>query len=227
LGNRQSFLEAELGSAFKKALSKDEETELVTLAKAVQDLRRDLSKITAERSELESRKSEIEVELHENLQPNLDQLLSTENGSGGSLNQSSRLKEAERSLSNINKTLAGYDKKIQEVVSQIEDSNAQLAQLEAQRQEKENSNRDIARDIEKHQKRMDRSMQDRAQAMEGLSKVQREIRELGTLPDEAHQKYARWDSEKACTPYFLSSPTISTFLRGSSSTILVLQPYCF
>jgi len=67
------------------------------------------------------------------------------------------------------------------------------------RVEKENANREIARDIEKHQKRMDRSMQDRAQAMEGLSKVQREIRELGTLPEEAHQKYARWDSEKVCT----------------------------
>jgi structural maintenance of chromosome 3 (chondroitin sulfate proteoglycan 6) len=228
LGNRQSFLEAELGSAFKKALSKDEETELVTLAKTVQDLRRELSKITAERSELESRKSEIEVELHENLQPNLDQLLSTENGSGGSLNQSSRLKEAERSLNNINKTLAGYDKKIQEVVAQIEESNAQLAQLEAQRQEKENSNREIARDIEKHQKRMDRSMQDRAQAMEGLSKVQREIRELGTLPDEAHQKYARWDSEKVCIPCFpfishdLHLPTWFFFHYHNPSVIVFL-----
>ncbi|KAF2795872.1 RecF/RecN/SMC protein [Melanomma pulvis-pyrius CBS 109.77] len=197
LGNRQSYLEAELGSDFKKTLSRDEEQELVTLAGTVQDLRRQLSQLTADRSELESRKAEIEVELHENLQPNLDQLLSQENGTSGSLNQSSRLKEAERSLKNINRTLASYDEKIQEAEGQIEESNARLLRLESLRAEKENDNREIARDIEKHQKRMDKSMQDRAQAMEGLSKVQRDIRELGTLPEEAHQKYAKWDSEKA------------------------------
>ncbi|KAF2715457.1 RecF/RecN/SMC protein [Pleomassaria siparia CBS 279.74] len=197
IGNRQSYLEAELGSDFRKSISRDEEQELATLASTVQDLRRQLAKLTAERSELESRKSGIEVELHENLQPNLDQLLSHENSTSGSLNQSSQLKESERALKNINRTLTNYDQKIQEADSQIEEFNVRLTQLENQRTEKESNNRDIAREIEKHQKRMDKSMQDRAQAMEGLNKVQREIRELGTLPEEAHQKYARWDSEKA------------------------------
>ena len=124
LGNRQSYLEAELGSDFKKALSKDEEQELVTLAATVKDFRRQLSTLTAERSELESRKAEIEVELHENLQPKLDQLLSQEHGASGSLNQSSQLKEAERKLKTINRTLAEYDKKIEETDGQIEESNA-------------------------------------------------------------------------------------------------------
>ncbi|KAF2868239.1 RecF/RecN/SMC [Massariosphaeria phaeospora] len=197
LGAQQSELEEELGTDFRKALSQDEEQMLATLATTVQDLRRQLTNLTSERSELESRKAEIEVELHENLQPNLDQLLSRENGGGGSVTQSARLKEAERSLKNVNRTLEGYDEKIEEADSQIEESSARLVELEASRTEKEQNNREIARSLEKYQKRMDRSMQDRAQAMDSLTKVQREIRELGTLPEEAHHKYAKWDAEKA------------------------------
>lgn len=205
IGNRQSDLEAELGSEFKKALSRDEEQMLVTLAATVQDLRRQLTKLTAERSDLESRKAEIEVELHENLRPNLDQLLAQETGSSGTLNQSTRLKTAEHSLKNVNRTLASYDKKIEEANSQIEQSNAQLSELENSKAEKEHSNREIAKSLERYQKKMDKSMQERAQAMDGLSKVQREIRELGTLPEEAHQKYARWDPEKVRFPHTLPS----------------------
>ncbi|PSN72562.1 RecF/RecN/SMC protein [Corynespora cassiicola Philippines] len=196
LGNRQSDLEGELGSDFKKALSRDEEQMLVTLASSVQDLRRQLYRLTEERSTLESRKAEIEVELNENLQPNLDQLLSQQNGSGGSGNQPAKLKETERALKTINRTIEGYSKKIQENESQIEEANARLSQMTASRAEKEQSNHDIARAIERQQKSMDKKMQQRAQYKEQLTEVQREIRDLGTLPEEAHQKYAKWSDEK-------------------------------
>jgi structural maintenance of chromosome 3 (chondroitin sulfate proteoglycan 6) len=198
LGARQSDLEAELGSDFKKTLSRQEEQTLATLTSTVQDLRRQLAKIAGERSALESRKAEIEGELRDSLQPHLDQLLSQENGASGTGSQSARLKECERSLKNVNRTLASYDEKISQAENEIEQLNSQLSQLEASKAEKESSNRELARAIERHQKRMDRSMQDRAQAMEDLARVQKEIRELGTLPEEAWSTYGKWSSEKVC-----------------------------
>ncbi|KAF2183445.1 RecF/RecN/SMC protein [Zopfia rhizophila CBS 207.26] len=197
LGNQQSDLEADLASEFKKALSKDEEQILGTLAATVQDLRRQLSKLTAERSESESRKAEIEVELRENLQPVLDQLLAQDNGAGGRVTQSARLKECEHSLKRITRTLEGYDEKVQEVDNQIDQANTEYTQLNTSKSETYQQNQEIARHIERFQKRMDRSMQDRTALMEKLNEVQREIRDLGTLPDDAWQKYAKLDSEKA------------------------------
>lgn len=199
LGARQSDLENELGSEFKKTLSNNEEQMLATLTSTVQDVRRQLAKIAADRLGLESRKAEIEVELRENLHPSLDQLLSQEHGSSGTGNQSARLKECERQLKSINRTLASYDEKIAQTEDEIEQLNARLGQLEASKAEKESQNRELARAIEKHQKRMDRSMQDRAQAMEELARVQKEIRELGTLPEEAWSTYGKWSSEKVST----------------------------
>ena len=43
---------------------------------------------------------------------------------------------------------------------------------------------------------MDRSMQDRAQAQEDLARAQKEIRDLGTLPDEAWSTYGKMKPEK-------------------------------
>jgi structural maintenance of chromosome 3 (chondroitin sulfate proteoglycan 6) len=196
LGDRQSDLEAELASDFKKALSKDEERTLATLASTVQDLRRQLSNLTTERSELESRKNELEVELRENLQPKLDQLQSQESGSSGTGNQPAKLKECERSLKKVDATLEDYDEKIATAESEIEQLNTQLTELESSKTEKEQNNREIARSIEKHQRRMDRSMQDRAQAQEDLARAQKEIRDLGTLPDEAWSTYGKMKPEK-------------------------------
>lgn len=204
LGARQSDLEAELGSDFKKALSEQEEQLLVSSASTVQDLRRQISRIAGERLGLEGKKALIEVELRENLQPSLDQLLAQQTGTTGSGSQSARLKECERALKNINRTLASYDEKILKAENDIEQLSQQLSQLEAEKAEKQQQNRDLARAIDKHQKRMDRSMQDRAQAMEDLARVQKEIRELGTLPDEAWSTYGKWSSEKVC--FFQSAP---------------------
>ncbi|KAF2747224.1 putative chromosome segregation protein SudA [Sporormia fimetaria CBS 119925] len=197
LGARQSDLEAELGSEFKKALSTQEEQILSNLTSTVQDLRRQLSKITAERSDLEGRKAEIEVELRENLQPSLDQLLSQDVGGNSKTTQSAQLKECERSLKSVNRTLATYDTNISQAEAEIEQLSSQLAELQSTRVEKESANRDLAKAIERQQKRMDRSMQDRAQAMEDLARVQKEIRELGSLPEEAWSTYKNWSSEKA------------------------------
>ncbi|OCK77312.1 hypothetical protein K432DRAFT_123201 [Lepidopterella palustris CBS 459.81] len=105
LGEQQTSYETELASDYKKALTKDEEQQLERLSSTVQDLRRQHSELSAMRSELESRKSEIDVELRENLRPTFDQLTAQENGSSGSGGSSSKLKESQRSLKRITQNM--------------------------------------------------------------------------------------------------------------------------
>ncbi|KAF1961017.1 RecF/RecN/SMC protein [Byssothecium circinans] len=196
LGSQQSDLEAEIASDFKKALSRDDEQLLQSLAGTVRDLRKKLAALSEERSELEIKKDEIEVELRENLRPTLDQLLEQQTSAGGSGNQSTRLKECQRQLNNIDKTVAAFDSRIEELEARRDKLNADLTDLEESRAEKETSNRNLARAIEKHKKGMEKSLQKRAQYKDELAAVQRDIRELGTLPDEAYQKYTRWSNDK-------------------------------
>ncbi|KAF2636254.1 RecF/RecN/SMC protein [Massarina eburnea CBS 473.64] len=196
LGSQQSDLEAEIASDFKKALSRDEEQLLQSLTGTVRELRKQLATLSEERSELEMRKDEIEVELRENLRPNLDQLLEQQTSAGVGGNQSTRLKECQRQLNNINKTVSNFDQRLEELEARRDELNTELTGLEEDRAEKETSNRNLARAIEKHKKGMEKSLQKRAQYKDELTAVQRDIRELGTLPDEAYQKYMRWSNDR-------------------------------
>ncbi|KAF2259420.1 RecF/RecN/SMC protein [Lojkania enalia] len=196
LGNHQTDLETDLASDFKKSLSDEEEQLLARLAVDVRDLQRQLSTLTRERSTLEIRKDEIEVELRNNLQPSLDRLLTEDGDSGGNSGQTGRLRDAERSLKRISKTLDDFDSKIEDVDNKIEEANTQLMQLEVSKAEKYASNRELAKTIEKQLKRMDRGMKEKQTAQENLKEVQQAIRELGTLPDEAWRRYANWNIDK-------------------------------
>ncbi|KAF2107706.1 RecF/RecN/SMC [Lophiotrema nucula] len=190
LGAQQSDLEADLASDFKKTLSRDEEQTLATLTVSVQNLRRQAATLTGERSELEYRKQEIELELRQNLEPILDQLQNEEGSSTSASGQPARLKEAEKSLSRINKDLKTIDGKIAEVDRKIDEVNGKLAERTTSKDEMIAANIELSKTIEKHKSRMDRSMQDRQRAQVQLKECQQRIRELGTLPDEAWQKYA-------------------------------------
>lgn len=217
LGSEQSDLQAEIGSDFKKALSRDEEQALLSLTSTVRDLNRQLSTLVEERTVLESRKEEIEGELRENLRPHLDQLHAQQNGADGSGNQSTRLKECQRSLKNINKTVTDFDRRIRELENQRDEANTRLTELEELRDSTEKSNRELARAMEKQHRGMEKSLRKKAEWKEELAQVQREIRELGTLPDEAYHKYNRWSLDKVSeliTPCYSISDRATAICRS-------------
>lgn len=196
LGSQQSNLEAELATDFKKTLSHDEEQQLQSLSGTIRELNRQLSEVTAQRSELESRKAEIEVELRESLRPRLDQLLAQDSSSSDGGNQSTRLKEVQRRLKAVDRTIAELDRQIQELENQRDEANTQLTDLETSKAEKEQVNRKIAKAIENHQGNLDKNMQKRSELKKQLDEVQRDIRDLGTLPEDIYRRYAKWSEDK-------------------------------
>lgn len=193
LTDQQSAHEAELSSEFKKALSNQEETQLENLSSTVQDSRRQYSELSATRNELEGRKSMLEVELRENLRPRLDQLKAQEsdNGEGSA---GGNLKETQRELKRINQAIEIVEKKLRETDDAIDQANAQVTELEQRNAETRRQQENIAKSIERHQRRMEKSMQKKAALTKQAAECSRNIRDLGVLPEEAFGRFEKTNS---------------------------------
>ncbi|RDL37443.1 Structural maintenance of chromosomes protein [Venustampulla echinocandica] len=186
--------EAELATDFKKALSANEERQLEQLTTTVSDLRKQWNDLSKSRRELEGRKQLIEVDLRENLRMKLDQLNSQEidsNASGGS----GTLKESQRELKRIQRAIANVVAKLQENEAHIEQAEIRLGNLHKIKVQKEETQQEIARAIEKHQKRMEKSVAKKALLAASAAECAKNIRDLGVLPDEAFEKYSNMESK--------------------------------
>ncbi|EFQ95045.1 hypothetical protein PTT_07081 [Pyrenophora teres f. teres 0-1] len=211
LGAQQSDWEAEVASKFEKALSNDEEQMLTTLRSTVQDLKRQFARAKEERAALETRKVEAELDLNENLQPELDNIQAQQGGVGGSTSQSARLREYERALDDVNQTIANLDLQIQETDVQIDDIRAQLSELESSRNEKEATNRQLARTMAKQEQSMSKKDSDRSRLTDRLAEVKRDIRDLGTLPEDVDRKYTKWDTTKVTKELTKANQALKSF----------------
>ncbi|RLM01896.1 hypothetical protein CFD26_106501 [Aspergillus turcosus] len=193
LNDQVNAFEAELKTPFQKALSNEEEAQLESLSVVAQDLRRQYHELSAQRSELEARKSILEVELRENLNPRLDQLVSRDTDIADDDGQGN-LKETEREMKRLRKTLENLSQRLQKVDESIEKANTQANELEKQKAEIRLELEELARSIEKHQRRMEKNMQKKAALTKQAAECAANIRDLGVLPDEAFTKYKHTDS---------------------------------
>ncbi|KAF2104566.1 putative chromosome segregation protein SudA [Rhizodiscina lignyota] len=200
LGEQQASYQTEIDTDFKKALSKEEEQLLQRLDSSVQDLRKQYAEVSASRSELEARKTTIEVELRENLRLRLDQLTTQEVDSSSGLQGTSsagRLKDRQRELKRLEQSVAALEEKLSQADEAIEQAQDQLNKQQQTRNDKQAQQEDIARAIERHQKRIEKSMAAKAGWIERAAECARNIRDLGVLPEEAFEKYQRLESDKA------------------------------
>lgn len=193
LTDQQSAHEAEIASAFKKDLTAEEETQLENLSSTAIDLRRQLSELTSSRSELESRKTILEIELRENLRPRLDQLKSQEfdNQDGGSRGN---LKQSQQELKRLNKSVEEAERKLEEIESSIDSASSNISDLDQRHADTMQSQSEIARSIEKAQKRMEKSIQKRRILTKQAAEVATKIRDLGILP-QGLEKYEKVKSD--------------------------------
>ncbi|GAB7357313.1 hypothetical protein MBLNU459_g8275t1 [Dothideomycetes sp. NU459] len=188
LGEQGSFLEAELRSDFKKALTAEEERQLETLSATIQTFRKQYSDLSSARSELEGRKSILEVELRENLRLRLDQLQAQEADSGNANTVGSsrnRLNERRRELKRAKEALATVISKLAESDSAIDEAQTQLNQAQTSHEEKMRQQEDLARLIARHKKLIEKSAGKRAVLNTRGAEVATQIRNLGVLPDAA------------------------------------------
>jgi structural maintenance of chromosome 3 (chondroitin sulfate proteoglycan 6) len=199
-GEDQEAYEMELRSSFQKALSSAEEQELQNLTASIQDLRKQLTGLSTKRSETETSKVSLESELRENLRPRLEELTAQafDNtggvGVGGSSDTS--LKERQRELKRVTKSVETVQKQIAEADNSIEEFEAQLEQYRKQKIDMETQQKQLAKAIEHRQTELTKNMNKKGSLTRQLQEVNKRIRDLGVLPDDAFDRYKKYDAER-------------------------------
>jgi structural maintenance of chromosome 3 (chondroitin sulfate proteoglycan 6) len=189
--------ETEMGSEFRKALTIEEERQLETLESQIQTLRPQLDELSRKRSDLEARKLALEVELNENLRPTLDRLQAQDLENGPDTSSASRLLPSkQRELSRLEKSLKDIHTRLVDADTSIEQATTQLQQLQANKLDMQKKQEELARRIEQHARSVEKNMQKRSQYAQRLADTNREIRDLGVLPEEAFEKYRKWDLDR-------------------------------
>lgn len=195
LNDQQNAHEAETASDFKKALTAEEETQLENLSSTVQDLRRQYSELSSARSDLESRKTILEIELRENLRPRLDQLKSQPFDNTDGSSSCGNLQETQRELKRINKAIDTVSKNLEQTDSAIDTALSSIADLQTRHSSIVAQQTEIAKTIEKSQKRLEKSIQKRRILTKQAAECVVKIRDLGILPHGALEKYDKTKSE--------------------------------
>ncbi|KAL8801317.1 MAG: hypothetical protein Q9200_006982 [Gallowayella weberi] len=195
LTDQQNAHEAEIASEFKKALTRDEETQLENLNSTVQDLRQQYSDLSSTRSELESRKMILEIELRENLRPRLDQLQAQEFDDRTSSGSRSTLQESQSELRRINKRISTVESKLQELDISLQQSTSSIQDLEKRHADIKIGLEEIATAMEKSHKRAEKSIRKRRILAQQKDEVTHRIRDLGILPQDAFEKFKSTKSD--------------------------------
>ncbi|CAG8972988.1 hypothetical protein HYALB_00007834 [Hymenoscyphus albidus] len=188
-------LEAELALPFKTALTAEEQRQLDQLTTTVSQTKKEWNELSKKRRELETRKQILELDLRENLRMKLDQLNSMEidaNASGSSGN----LKETNRELKRVRKAVQDITNKLQQNEEAVTKAEAQVSKLSRSKSELETQQLETARLIEKHQKKMEKSVAKKALLTTSAAECAKNIRDLGVLPDEAFEKFSNADSKQ-------------------------------
>lgn len=195
LAEQQAAYESERLTDFKKALSAQEEQTLNNLSNSLPSLRKQYLELSSSRAEVEAQKSTLEVELNENLKPHLDRLMGQEleaDGSGTDL----RLKERQKDMKRVNKAVEDIEKKLASCEGSIDEASRELSQINETRASKQREQEEIARAIEKFQKKMEKGMAKRLLLTEKAAEASRNVRDLGVLPEEAFSKYTKIPSDQ-------------------------------
>ncbi|KIW59520.1 hypothetical protein PV05_03963 [Exophiala xenobiotica] len=192
LTDSQNAFQAELGSDFKKALTPAEETQLENLTATIQNLRREYNELSASRAETETRKANLEVRLNSSLRPQLAALEGDDFESEGNVPANLGAKKAE--LARLTKELDAVQESLDELEDQIETWTAQVAQLEAEAAETRRQQDELAKAIERHQRRLEKNVQKKAALQASKQEAIDNIRELGAIPEDLRQRYRKTDS---------------------------------
>ncbi|KAF4621786.1 hypothetical protein D9613_012208 [Agrocybe pediades] len=183
---------AELKTPLTHGLTREEEQLIVTLGKEVERRRKDIVEFSKRRNELEAQKNTLEIELKERLRRRREELRSkiealeevdTDSSSANDL------ESRERELKALNASIQTLTKKVQSIEKEGEQLTAKVQELRSNLERVQTEQADDSRSISKQQKSTERYLAKRQMLMTRKDECNRNIRDLGVLPEEAFEKY--------------------------------------
>ncbi|KAH9892892.1 structural maintenance of chromosome protein 3 [Cubamyces lactineus] len=184
---------AELASPMAQNLTSDEEDSIESLGREVEQRQRTLVELGKQKNELGGRRNVLEIELNEGLMRRREELRlkietlgASEAGDSGS---DEALDAKTRELRALNNSIESLKKKIQDSEKDIEKANAELQEKRAELERLQNQQSEDVRGISKQQKSTERYLAKRQMLLNRKDECNRNIRDLGVLPEEAFEKY--------------------------------------
>lgn len=187
----------ELKSKFSQDLSETEQKELQTNKQRISSLEKELNEVVDSLSEVEANISKFEAEIEDNFRPHLEKL-KQENYPVLSSVDSYYLKELKKELEYLNMHLDTADSKL----TFANDTHSRLSEEIAKQEDiLKTSNTQQAlmmKKLENCSKNIEKTLTKKSLLLFRKDEIQKKIRELGILPEEAFQKdiYDRFSSDQ-------------------------------
>ncbi|KAK9333257.1 RecF/RecN/SMC [Lipomyces starkeyi] len=193
LNKQLETLRKELNSKFDKSLTPDEVRLLDELSSQIQTLRATDVELATVRSALEQEKLTVELDLRQVLYMQRDQLRSEmlEHDIAGKNDAAS----VATSLEQLHDAIALNAQKLRDLENETEDTEAELAAKGDECAKLQNQQLEEVRSIERQQNSLERSMAKRGILVQRKDDINRKIRDLGALPEEAFDRYRQLKSE--------------------------------
>lgn len=193
LDARWQGLRAELGSPMARGLTAEEEEQIEALGKDIDDRQKLLLELGKQKNETGSRKNAIEIELNESLRRRREELRGKIDALGvaetGDATSEEALETRTRELRHLDAEINTLTKRSQDTEKDIEKLTTQLQEQRTQLDNLQNQQSEDSRGISKQQKNTERYLAKKQMLVNRKDECNRNIRDLGVLPEEAFEKY--------------------------------------
>ncbi|KAF7295090.1 Structural maintenance of chromosomes protein [Mycena indigotica] len=182
----------ELQSPLTKGLTDEEEEAVIALSEEVEKRRKELIALGKSKNKFEGKKNAIEIELNERLRRRRDELKAKLDGLGDHGDEATavdNLESKERELRTLNKSIQALTQKTQAMEEEIEGLQARMQKLRSSREALQTQQTEDSRNMSRQQKTTERYLAKRQMLAGRKDECNRNIRDLGVLPEEAFEKY--------------------------------------
>ncbi|KAI0058717.1 RecF/RecN/SMC protein [Artomyces pyxidatus] len=185
--------QAELGSPMAQGLSEDEEDLVEELSRDVEARQKQLVEMGKTKNELGRTKNMLQIELNEKLRRRREELRSKVEGLGqpeaGDANAADDLEVRTRELKTLNSSIELLTKRLQDMEKEADKLSSELQEARNSLEKVQNQQAEDSRSMAKQQKNTERYMAKRNLLLSRKDECNRNIRDLGVLPEEAFEKY--------------------------------------
>ncbi|GAA5927291.1 cohesin subunit SMC3 [Sporobolomyces koalae] len=188
------MMQAELKTDLVGGLSSDEMRQMKDLSEECEQTKKQLVQASQQVNELVSRKEVLEIELNENLRRRREDLRAkiehAEAARGGVAQEdedegAQDLDQRKRELQKLDQAIDEIGKRLEAIDKESEKLAKEVTELEKEREKRDSQQSDDQRNIARQQKNVERYLAKRQILMQRKDECNKNIRDLGVLPEEA------------------------------------------
>ncbi|KAF8636227.1 hypothetical protein AX17_003713 [Amanita inopinata Kibby_2008] len=185
----------EIGTELVQGLTPEEEALVASLGRDVEKRRREVVELGRNKLEVEGRKSALEIELNERLRRRREEVrlrletMESRLGEGAEGSGAGDLEARTRELKSLHTSIQALTKRVKEMEKESDDVTAEIQELKSSLEQLQNQQTEDSRHISRQQKTTERYLAKRQMLLARRDECNRNIRDLGVLPEEAFEKY--------------------------------------